>query len=159
MKSTGKWNVPRLASQTVQARNKQINRPNTETNTLYQRRMIEWGTQTRYRSKLPCTSDGHCFDQFACERSGAEMGRPAGPDREGHPIIVPQGHEDPEQCTVRQINPAGTVVPWPRSSATGCRRAGPAGPRRARPAGTYDSGRKVRSHPLFLLVAPRRPPQ
>lgn len=63
MKSTGKWNVPRLASQTVQARNKQINRPNTETNTLYQRRMIEWGTQTRHRSKLPCTSDGHCFDR------------------------------------------------------------------------------------------------
>ena len=63
MKSTGKWNVPRLASQTVQARNKRINCPNTETNTLYQRRMIEWGTQNRHRSKLPCTSDGHCFDQ------------------------------------------------------------------------------------------------
>ena len=73
MKSTGKWNVPRLASQTVQARNKRINCPNTETNTLYQRRMIEWGTQTRHRSKLPCTSDGHCFDQ-GCAGSACRGG-------------------------------------------------------------------------------------
>ncbi len=62
MKSTGKWNVPRLASQMVQARNKRMNCPNIETNTLYQRRKIERGIQTRQRSKLRCTSDGHCFD-------------------------------------------------------------------------------------------------
>ena len=67
MKSTEKWNVPRLASQMVQARNKQINCPNIETNTLYQRRKIERGIQTRHRSKLRCTSDGHCFDQFCSQ--------------------------------------------------------------------------------------------
>ena len=61
MKSTEKWNVPRLASQMVQARIKRINCPNIETNTLYQRRKIERGIQTRHRSKLRCTSDGHCF--------------------------------------------------------------------------------------------------
>ena len=43
-------NLPRLASQMVQARNKRINCQKIETNTLYQRRKIKLGIQTRHSS-------------------------------------------------------------------------------------------------------------
>ncbi len=65
MKSNGKYNVPSLASQNVQARNKQTNCRNTQTNKLYRHRKTKPGTQPRQRSKLRCTSARHCFDQFS----------------------------------------------------------------------------------------------